>query len=187
MMRKIVLFGISAVCVLISLIILTYSIGRTSLAGIAILPMWAAMASFDPVTGEFDLPIVAILLFGFELLFVYMNFYFLKTVLKWSISFSNRLKNNIAIVLNALSFGSIFISVILAFTTITREERSGFVFLEAVRPAFKYEENQQLFLSNSWVILTFLSAAFLIYLNIRFIKWLIQKFRQKNVQTVEQN
>jgi hypothetical protein len=185
-MRKIILFGISVVCVLISLIILFYSIGRTSLAGIAIFPMWFAMASFDPVTGESSLPIVAMVLFAFELLFVYMNFYFIKTVLKWSISFSYRLKNNIAFVLNALAFVSIIISALLVFTALTVKNKTGFIFFEALKPAFKYEENKQLFLSNLWVILTFLSAAFLIYLNIRFIKGVKQKFRQKNVQIADQ-
>ncbi|ANX13728.1 hypothetical protein ABE41_017095 [Fictibacillus arsenicus] len=184
-MRKIVLFGISVICVLVSLIILIYSIGRTSLVGIAVFPLWIAMASFDPVTGESSLPIAAMVLFGFELLFVYMNFYFIKTVLKWSISFSNRLKNNIAVVLNALSFISIVISVLLVFTTLTSNTPNGFVIYGALQPAYKYEETN-LFLSNLWVIFTFLSAAFLIYLNIRFIKWLRHKMKENNVQTVEQ-
>jgi hypothetical protein len=183
-MRKIVLFGISTICVLISLVILIYSIGRTSLVGIAIFPMWFALSSFDPVTGQSGPPFAAIVLFGFELLFVYMNFYFIKTVLKWSISFSNRLKNNIAIVLNALSIVSIIISVLLVYTSLTSKDPNAFIFYEALKPAFEYEENKQLFLSNLWVILAFLSAAFLMYLNIRFIKWFIQKLKQKN-ETVE--
>jgi hypothetical protein len=184
-MRKIVLFGISAVCVLVSLIILIYSIGKTSLVGIAVLPMWFTLASFDPVTGESSLPIAAMVLFGFEILFVYMNFYFIKTVLKWSISFSNRLKNNIATLLNALSFVSVVISVILVITALTSKTPNGFVIYGALQPAYKYEETN-LFLSNLWVIFTFLSAAFLIYLNIRFIKWLRHKMKENNVQTVEQ-
>lgn len=184
-MRKIVLFGISAVCVLISLLILINSIGRTSLVGIAVFPLWFAMASFDPVTGESGFPFLAMVLFGFELLFVYMNFYFIKTVLKWSISFSNRLKNNISAVLKPLSFVSIVISAMLVITTLTSKTPNGFVIYGALQPAFKYEETN-LFLSNLWVIFTFLSAAFLIYLNIRFIKWLLQKLRQKNLQTIEQ-
>jgi hypothetical protein len=62
---------------------------------------------------------------------------------------------------------------------------NGFVIHGALQPAYKYEETN-LFLSNLWVIFTFLSAAFLIYLNIRFIKWLKHKIKENNAQTVEQ-
>lgn len=184
-MRRIVLFGISIICVLISLGILFYSIGKTSLVGIAVFPMWFMFASFNPVTGQTGFSIVALLLFALELLFVYMNFYFIKTVIKWSISFSTRLKNNMVILLNALAFLSIFISAALIISTLIRKDSSFFVFYESLSPAFKYEETN-LFLSNLLLILTFLSAAFLIYLNIRFIKWVIHRLRSRMVQLIEQ-
>ncbi|MED1862457.1 hypothetical protein P4V41_03130 [Fictibacillus nanhaiensis] len=185
-MRRIVLFGISIVCVLVSLGILFYSIGKTSLVGITVFPMWFMFASFNPETGQSGFPIVSLLFFAFELLFVYMNFYFIKTVLKWSISFSTRLKNNMGVLLNVLSFISIFISVALVLTTLNRKDMSFFVFYESLSPAFKYEETN-LFLSNLLLILTFLSAAFLIYLNIRFIKWITHRLKNKKIQLIEQS
>ncbi|MET3726988.1 hypothetical protein ABID52_000569 [Fictibacillus halophilus] len=185
-MRRIVLFGISIVCVLVSLGILFYSIGKTSLVGIAVFPMWFMFASFNPETGQTGFPIVSLLLLAFELAFVYMNFYFIKTVLKWSISFSTRLKDNMVFLLNVLSFLSIFLSVTLIISTLIRKDSSFFVFYESLSPAFKYEETN-LFLSNLLLILTFLSAAFLIYLNIRFIKWVTHRFRGRKGHLIEQS